>query len=106
MSIKHLDDLCDFLFRGYCRSPYACKTGRHERQPKAKSLEGTQGLTQEALARKVGRSQSWVCALECGHVCPTDLDIALICRALRVRPEVLFPQEEVPTADPLEDMQQ
>ena len=51
------------------------------------------GLRQSDLGEKVGRSQAWVCQLERGQIEPTDLDLALLCRALKVRPEVIFPDE-------------
>lgn len=51
------------------------------------------GLTQEAFAKKLGRSQSWVCQLERGLIEPDDLDVALICRLLKAPPDRVFPGE-------------
>ena len=58
-----------------------------------KSVRVLRGLRQADLARKVGRSTSWVCELERGLIEPSDLDVALICRALGVKPEDIFPQK-------------
>ena len=51
------------------------------------------GFRQSDLGEKVGRSQPWVSKLELGSISPTDLDVALVCRALKVRPEAVFPDE-------------
>lgn len=60
---------------------------------KLKAARVLRGLRQSDLAEKLGRSQSWVCELERGLIEPSDLDVALICRVLRVKPECLFPEE-------------
>jgi transcriptional regulator with XRE-family HTH domain len=51
------------------------------------------GFTQAELAQKLGRSQAWVCQLECGLIQPDDLEVALVCRLLRVRPDEIFSNE-------------
>ncbi len=56
-----------------------------------KALRVLRGLRQVDLARKVGRSTSWVCQLERGLIRPTDLDVALVCRVLDVKPKDIFP---------------
>ncbi len=58
-----------------------------------KALRVLRGLRQVDLARKVGRSTSWVCQLERGLIQPSDLDVALICRVLGAQPQDIFPQE-------------
>ena len=58
-----------------------------------KALRVLRGLRQADLARRVGRSASWVCQLERGLIEPSDLDVALICRVLRTTPGDIFPQE-------------
>ena len=60
---------------------------------KLKALRVLRGLRQADLALKVGRSASWVCQLERGLIEPSDLDVALICRVLGVKPEDIFPRE-------------
>jgi len=52
------------------------------------------GLTQAQLAARVGRSQTWICQLESGLIQPSDIDVALVCRVLRVTPESVFPMQE------------
>jgi transcriptional regulator with XRE-family HTH domain len=52
------------------------------------------GFTQAQLAEKVGRSQTWVWQLENGLIQASDLDVALICRILRVTPKLIFPNPE------------
>ena len=59
---------------------------------KLKAVRVLRGLRQSDLAEKLGRSQSWVCELERGLIEPSDLDVALTCRVLRVKPEDLFPE--------------
>lgn len=60
---------------------------------KLKAARVLRGLRQSDLAEKLGRSQSWVCELERGLIEPSDLDVALICRVLKAKPEQLFPTE-------------
>ena len=52
------------------------------------------GYSQSDLGRRLGRCQSWVCQLERGLIEPSDVDIALICRTLQVKPEEVFPVVE------------
>ncbi len=56
------------------------------------------GFRQEDLARKIGRSQSWLCQLERGRIKPTDIDVALICRALNVHPEAILADDHSKSA--------
>ncbi len=60
---------------------------------KLKAARVLRGLRQSDLGQKLGRSQSWVCELERGLIEPSDLDVALICRVLKAKPEQLFPTE-------------
>jgi len=60
---------------------------------KLKAARVLQGLRQSDLAAKLGRSQSWVCELERGLIEPSDLDVALICRVLKVNPDSIFPTD-------------
>ncbi len=60
---------------------------------KLKAARVLRGLRQSDLGQKLGRSQSWICELERGLIKPSDLDVALICRVLRVKPECVFPEE-------------
>ena len=57
---------------------------------KLKAVRVLRGLRQSDLAEKLGRSQSWVCELERGLIEPSDLDVALICRVLKVNPDSIF----------------
>ena len=66
---------------------------RKEIRFRLKAARVLRGLTQEDLGKKVARSQSWICQLERGEIEPTDLDVALVCRALVVKPENVFPAE-------------
>jgi transcriptional regulator with XRE-family HTH domain len=52
------------------------------------------GYTQTELARRVGRSPAWLCRIERGLDKPTDIDVALLCRALKAGPDSLFPDVE------------
>ncbi|MBZ5500130.1 MAG: helix-turn-helix transcriptional regulator [Acidobacteriia bacterium] len=52
------------------------------------------GMTQGELGQKIGKSQAWVCQLERGLQIPTDIDVALICRALNVSPDTIFPKPD------------
>ena len=52
------------------------------------------GLTQAQLAKRLGRSQTWVSEIERGRLQPGDVDVALICRVLGRSPKDLFPQDE------------
>jgi len=58
-----------------------------------KAVRTLRGMRQADLAEKLGRSQAWVCQLERGLIEPSDIDVALLCRALRSKPEELFPKE-------------
>ncbi len=60
---------------------------------KLKAARVLRGLRQSDLAEKLGRSQSWVCELERGLIEPSDLDVALICRVLKVNPDSIFPTD-------------
>ena len=64
------------------------KVNRH-----LKAVRTLLGMRQADLAEKLGRSQAWVCQLERGLLEPSDIDVALLCRALRSKPEELFPKE-------------
>ena len=55
-----------------------------------KAFRVLRGFTQKDLACKLGRSQSWLCRVERGLTQPSDLDVALICRVLDVKPEFMF----------------
>lgn len=58
-------------------------------------LRRERGLTQEALAEKAGIKQAHLSALELGKVvAPEWATVRRLSRALKVKPEVLFP---VPT---------
>ncbi len=57
---------------------------------KLKAMRGLRGLRQGDLAGKIGRSQSWLRQLERGDIDPTEIDVALICRALNVLPEAIL----------------
>ena len=48
------------------------------------------GLTQRALAERIGRSQSWLSQIEQGTLQPSEVDQALICRALGATPDAIF----------------
>ncbi len=61
-----------------------------------------QGFSQAVLSKKIGRSQTWVCQLERGLIEPSDLDISIICRVLRVDPNYLFPQQNTAELESLE----
>lgn len=80
--------------RGDCRSQYGCQNtkmqNRKNLQLRAARVLG--GLTQAQLGEKVGRSQTWLCQVERGLLEPNDIDVALICRVLRVSPESIFPK--------------
>jgi transcriptional regulator with XRE-family HTH domain len=56
-----------------------------------KAVRALRGLTQNQLAQRIGKSQAWVCQLEKGEIEPSALDVALICRALNVHPQEVFP---------------
>jgi transcriptional regulator with XRE-family HTH domain len=56
-----------------------------------KAARTLRGLTQAELGEKIGKSATWICQLERGRVKASDLDVALLCRALQVRPKFLFP---------------
>ena len=55
-----------------------------------KAARVLRGLRQSDLAEKLGRSQSWLCEVERGLIEPSDLDVALICRVLKIRPDSIF----------------
>lgn len=59
-----------------------------------KSARALKGLTQADLAKRIGRSQSWLSQVEQGTSQPSEVDQALICRALRVTPDAIFPLSE------------
>ena len=56
-----------------------------------KSARAMKGLTQADLAKRIGRSQSWLSQIEQGTLQPSEVDQALICRTLRVTPDAIFP---------------
>ena len=56
---------------------------------KLRAARVLRGLTQAELGKKIDRSQTWVCELERGRIEPSDLDVALICRVLGVKPNCL-----------------
>ncbi len=61
-----------------------------------------QGFSQADLAEKISRSQTWVCQLERGLVEPSDLDVSIICRVLKVDPSYLFPTQSTNDLETLE----
>jgi len=56
-----------------------------------KSARAMKGLTQSDLAERIGRSQSWLSQIEQGMLQPSEVDQALICRALGASPDAVFP---------------
>ena len=66
---------------------------RQEVNLKLRAARVLRGLTQGELGNKIDRSQTWVCELEHGLIQPSDLDVALICRVLGVKPEDIFSQQ-------------
>ncbi|MDA2934291.1 helix-turn-helix domain-containing protein [Acidobacteria bacterium AH-259-D05] len=56
-----------------------------------KSARAMKGLTQADLAERIGRSQSWLSQIEQGTLQPSEVDQALICRALGAPPAAIFP---------------
>ena len=57
-------------------------------------------LTQGELAKKVGKSQGWICGLENGYFTPSDVEIAIICRVLKAPPDEVFPPNEQEDSTP------
>lgn len=58
-----------------------------------RAARALQRFSQSDLAKKINRSPTWVCRLERGFVEPTDLDISIIARVLKVDPNYLFPTQ-------------
>ena len=58
---------------------------------KLRAARALHGLTQVELGARLGRHQGWISALERGELLPSDIDLALLCRLLQVKPEEVFP---------------
>ena len=56
-----------------------------------KSARALVGLRQADLAKRIGRSQSWLSQIEQGRMQPSEVDQALICRVLGATPDAIFP---------------
>jgi len=56
-----------------------------------KSARAMKGLRQADLAKRIGRSQSWLSQIEQGTLQPSEVDQALICRVLGASPDAIFP---------------
>jgi DNA-binding XRE family transcriptional regulator len=95
MVSRPLSGLSEFFYYAAIAAPSAsAKLGGmiEKRNLLLKATRILRGLTQAQLAKKIGRSQTWLCQIERGLLEPSDIDVALICRVLDVTPESIFPK--------------
>ena len=66
--------------------------------PAVRHYRGEAGLSQAVLARKVGKSQPWIAAVESGHLDVQLGQVERLAASLNVKPETLL--EFDPAAPP------